>query len=378
MHIKPIHFALAVWFLGTSICHADFKYTQSSKVTGGSIVTMTKSLGVFSKNARQITDPQISTLMVKGNRLRSENANGMVQVIDIDGRRFIDIDPTRKTYSTTTFEEFKAAIQHAQQRANDGQAKAAGKGSQAANLQVTPKFSVLETGASKNILNLPAKEMKWRMDMEFQSTDSKLQQQAQAGSMTVNSDAWIAASVPGYDEMQKFYIRLAKELDWLPGTMGGLAGVNPQIGPAMQEFQKKAVSMKGMPLLQNLSMGMAATGSSQAQTASAQQPPASQQQAPTDPSSPSTSTRDAIYKGLGGMFSGFGKKKKPEQDAGCAPAADACDATPTGTTTNTPSLMDMEIQVTSYSSAALDGGLFEIPPGYTRVQKDPNQLFGGR
>ena len=40
------------------LSRADFKYTQQSKITGGSIVSMTKTLGVFSKNARQLTDPQ--------------------------------------------------------------------------------------------------------------------------------------------------------------------------------------------------------------------------------------------------------------------------------------------------------------------------------
>ncbi len=378
--IKPERFALVVMLAGASVCHADFKYTQSSKVTGGTIVAMTKTLGVFSKNARQITEPQLSTIMVKGNRMRSEHSNGQIEIIDLDGKRFINLDSTKKTYSTMTFDEFKAAMQKAQERAKEEQAKATAQNPQAANVKITPKFSVQETGASKTILSLPTKEMKWRMDMEIQSTDPKAQQQAQSASMTMNSDAWIAPSVPGYDEMQTFYVRMAKELNWLPNTMGGMAGINPQIGPAMQEFQKNAATVKGMPLLQNVSMGMAGTGvqPNQAANASPTNPP-TQQPLPTDQTtSVPTNTKDAIYKGLGGMFGGFGKKKKADPAPGCAPAADACDATP-GAQTSTPgSLMDMEIQVTSYASTALDGSLFDIPSGYTQVAKDPNQMFSSR
>src|SRR5215472_3137706 len=85
--------------LTCGVSRADFKYTQQSQITGGALVSMTKTLGVFSKNMRQMNEPQLSTTMVKGNRLRSEHATGEVQVIDLDGRRFIYLDPAKKTYS---------------------------------------------------------------------------------------------------------------------------------------------------------------------------------------------------------------------------------------------------------------------------------------
>ncbi len=121
---KLQNLVITVLVAGLGVCHADFKYTQSSKMTGGSLIGMTKALGVFSKSARQINEPQLSTVMVKGNHMRSEHANGQVQIIDLDGRRFINIDSTKKTYSTMTFEEFKAAMQRAQERAKEEQAKA--------------------------------------------------------------------------------------------------------------------------------------------------------------------------------------------------------------------------------------------------------------
>ena len=201
------------------LSRADFKYTQQSKITGGSIVSMTKTLGVFSKNARQLTDPQVSTMSLKGNRLRQEHSDGTVEIIDLDGRRFIRIDPAKKTYSTMTFEEFKAALERAQARAKEEQAKAAAKHPEAADYKIVPKMQSQETGATRTILNLPTKEVKWRMDMEIQSNDPKVQQQMQSATMSMNSDSWLAPSVPGYDELRQFYMRMAKELDWLPGAI---------------------------------------------------------------------------------------------------------------------------------------------------------------
>ena len=375
--MKPASYGVVV-LIASTCCHADFKYTQSSKVTGGSLMTMTKTLGVFSKNARQITEPQLSTIMLKGNRMRSEHANGQVEIIDLDARRFINVDTVKKTYSTMTFDEFKAAMQRAQDKAKEEQAKAAAKNPDAANVKMTPKFTATDTGATKTVLNLPTKEVKWRMDMEVQATDAKAQQQMQNAAMTMSSDAWIASSVPGYDEMHQFYIRLAKELNWLPGMMSGMMGTNPQMGSTMQEFQKNAVNMKGMPLLQFVTMGMSATPAPQNTAAAQQAPPPQQQPSATPP----TSTSDAISKGISGLFGGFGKKKKQDEQPGCqtTPSTDACDANPAGTGggQTTASLMDMQIEVTSYSTSSLDGSLFDIPAGFTQVQKDPNQMFGGK
>ncbi len=355
------------------VSKADFKYTQSSKMTGGSLMTMTKTLGVFSKSARQINEPQLTTTMVKGNRMRSEHSDGTVQIIDLDGKRFISIDTNKKAYSTMTFDEFKAAIQRAQEQAKQAQEQAVAKHPEAANIKITPKVHSEETGATRTILDLPTKEVKWQIEMLMESTDPKVQQKAQSASITMNSDAWIAPNIPGYDEMRQFYVRMAKQLDWLPGTMGGMIGMNPQMGPAMQEFQKNLATVKGMPLLQNISFGLAATGvpQDQASTSQPSQPPP--QQPTDDQGSVPTSTKDAISKGMGSVFGGFGrKKKKPAQDAEAQPTDSSQQSS-----SASGSLMEMQTEVTEYSSAPIDKYLFDIPVGYTQVQQDPNQVFGG-
>jgi hypothetical protein len=352
-------------------------------MTGGSLMGMTKTLGVFSKSARQINEPQLSTIMVKGNRMRSEHSNGQVEIIDLDGRRFINIDPAKKTYSTMTFEEFKAAMQRAQERAKEEQAKAqakATKSPEASNVTIVPKFTAEETGATKTVLDLPTKEVKWRLAMEFQSTDPKVQQQGQSGAMTMNSDAWIASTVPGYDELRQFYVHMSKELDWLPSTMGGMTGMNMQMGSASTEFQKQMIQAKGMPLMQNVSFGMTATGvpqnqNGQAQASSQNTPPPAQDKTDSTPTNP----KDAIAKSIGGMFGGFGKKKKQQDQVSSDQSTSTSTSTNASgqqTTTTSSSLMEMQIEVLSYSTNPLEKNLFDIPAGYTQVQADPDAPFG--
>ena len=356
--------AIFVAVCGVGVSFADFQYSQTTKITGGALVSMTKTLGVFSKNARQMTDPQTSTIMLKNNMLRTEHPDGRIEIIDAEGKRFITIDTTNKTYSSMTFDEFRAALQQAQERAKEQQAKEVSKHPQAANLKITPKIDMQETGATRTVLNLPTKEVKMKIDMEMESTDPKAQEKAQSMSMTVTSDSWVAASVPGYGEVRDFYVKLAKELDWLPGTMGSMAGMNmnPQMGPAMEEFRKNAVKMQGMPLLQTMTMGMGAQG----QQAQAPQAQPTQQ---SDDSKP-TSTREALGKSLGGMF---GRKKKPDQDNSNNSGNSSGQSS-----SNSGSLMDMQTEVTSYSSNSLDKGLFEVPAGFTQVQRDPDEMFSGR
>src|ERR1700692_2206220 len=94
---------------------ADFKYTDTSQITGGALMGMANFAAKFSKDSRQAFQPVTSTHAVKGNHFRTDNSDGTVQIIDLDGRRIIAIDNQKKTYSVATFEEIKAAGEKAPQ-----------------------------------------------------------------------------------------------------------------------------------------------------------------------------------------------------------------------------------------------------------------------
>ena len=93
---------------------ADFQYSDTSKITGGSLKGMMKAVGIFSKQASQAMKPVTTTHSIKGDRMRSDNGDGTVEIIDLVGRRMIQLDPVKHTYTETTFEEMKAAMKKMQ------------------------------------------------------------------------------------------------------------------------------------------------------------------------------------------------------------------------------------------------------------------------
>ncbi|HSK45204.1 MAG TPA: hypothetical protein VLA83_15090 [Candidatus Binatia bacterium] len=330
---RGIALALASMLLFTlsTPCFADFQYTETTKITGGAAAGAMKFAGVFSKDARQMTQGTTVTISFKGNKMRREDSLGQIEIIDLDGRSITNIDTKKKTYSTMTFDEMKARMEEARKKAAAEQAKH--NKEQPSQVKIVPKVTITPGTGSKKILDYTAKETKMRVDMEMTSDDPKAK--GQTANMWVDSDLYIAP-VKGYDEVKHFYQRMAKELDWLPGTM---MGGNAQISPAMVEYRKSATALNGMPLSSLASVGMAGQPGAQ------QQPSHDDQKSSANPMS-----------SIGGLF---GKKKKKDD------AAQDDKSTPSGTPG---SLMDTSTEVTSISTSAVDANLFKIPDGYKQVE----------
>jgi len=333
---RGIALALASILLFTlsTPCFADFQYTETTKITGGAAVGAMKFAGVFSKDARQATQGSNSTISIKGNKMRREDSLGQIEIIDLDGRRITQIDTKKKTYSTITFDEMKARMEEARKKAAEQQAKR--NKEQPSQVKITPKITITPGSGTKKLLDYTAKETKMRVDMEMTSDDPKAK--GQSANMWVDSDAYIAP-VKGYDEVKRFYQRMAKEMDWVPGAM---MGGNAQIAPAMVEYRKSAAALNGMPLLSLVSVGMAG------------QPGAPQQTSHDD----QKSSGNPITGGIGGLF---GKKKKKDEAA----QDDSSNSKPVGAPG---SLMDTTTEVTSVSTNAVDANLFKVPDGYKQVE----------
>src|ERR1043165_3263480 len=324
--------ALLLFSLSTP-CFADFEYKETTKITGGAGAGAMKVAGVFSKDARQATQGTNATISFKGNKMRREDSMGQIEIIDLDARNITNIDTKKKTYSTMTFDEMRARMEEARKNTAEEQAKR--NKEKPSQVKIVPKIQITPGAGTRKLLDYTAKEMKTRIDMEMSSDDP--QAKGQTANMWVNSDAWIAP-VKGYDEVKRFYQRMAKELDWVPGAV---FGANPQIAPAMVEYRKSTATLSGMPLLSLVSVGMAG------------QPGAPQAQQ----SDQKESSGNPLTHGIGGIFGEKKKKDDAAQDDKSTPAA------------STPgSLMDTTTEVTSISTSAVDAGLFKVPEGYKQVE----------
>ena len=391
MKTTRVLLAVLLLFASTAPARADFRYTETSQVTGGALVGMVKFASVFArgdakKQERQALQPTTTTHYVKGNHLRTDRPDGTAQIIDLDGRRVIAIDLNKKTYAVATFDEIKAALEQAQQRMQQEMKQNPQLNSQQnqqmqnTQITVTPTIHVTPGTGNRMILNQPTNETKVQMDLAMQATatgpDAPPPGQPNSGTMTysMNMDTFVAPSVTGYQEFAQFYRRLAQEVSWMK-----LPAMNVQIDPraaqGMSELQKNSDALKGFPMLSYVSMTMAATANGQAQPSGSQNG-AQNQQPPNPPPSKSDNSSEtidspstAVMKGLGGLF---GKKKQDNSST-----SSNAGAPPPNPNSNPNALMEITTQVDSFSDSSLDGNLFDIPAGYTQLQEDPSLVFGG-
>jgi hypothetical protein len=356
---------------------ADFKYTDTSQITGGALMGMAKFAAKFSKDSRDAFQPTVTTHYLKDNRLRTDNAEGFTEIIDLDGRRFIKINNKKKEYSVATFEEIKASLEKAQQ---DAQQKMQQQGvkKQDAQLNVKPKITVLPGSGGRVILGQNTNETKVQMDMEMQSTPngqpaapttSANPNQPNSITFSMTMDTWVAPDVPGYREMGLFYQRMAKELNWIPPIN---VRVDPRMTQGMEELQKNSSALKGLPLLSYISMFLPPQQGQSPSTAQDTSRDSARSNSSGSNDGPPTNASDAVVKSLGGLFG----KKKQQQDK--ASSQSGSNSAPPNPNSNPNALIEMTTQVNSFSDSTLDPSLFEIPAGYVRIQENPDQIINNR
>lgn len=354
---------------GTLPARADFKYTETSQITGGTVKSMMKFAGAFSKQASATMKPQVTSRSIKGNKMRTDHPDGTIEIIDLDARTITQIDDQHHTYSVITFEQMKAALDKAAQQAQAKSAQDPKQKDVKANMKA--KVYVTPSTATREIHGQTTHETKMDIEMEVEAQPDAQQSNGQptgpvSGTITTSVDSWVAPGISGYQEVADFYKKMAQEINW---TLPSNIQINPQVSQGMQELQKNQSALRGLPLLQYITMTMA--GQQGAATSPQQNSNSSNSSSSSTSSSNNsvpTSTSEAMMKGLGGLFS----KKKKKDDAADQNAQNTQNPPPPSTPG---SLVEMTIEVNSFSDASLDSGLFAVPTGYTLVQKDPDQLL---
>jgi hypothetical protein len=337
---------------------ADFSYDQTSQTTGGAMAEMLKMAGAFSKQARE---PIRATVAVKGNRMY-HGGEHHTQIIDLDTETFTDVNHDRKTYSVMTFAEMTKAMQDAMASLKDPQ-----------KTDSEIKVSVKETGNTKVIGGLDAKEMV--MTFDVQARDPKT---GQTATMQMTNNMWMVPKIDGYDEVRDFYKKMSQKLAWTPGGMQ-TTGPGSEYARGFAEAAKQTAKLDGVPVLQVMRFGskdadaaLAQQQSTAPQGATQQRPPQqSQQQKEAEKPSVSSALGGALGGRLGGL-GGFGRKKKPaqqeepkEQPKAEAAAAPQPEGAPAGG-----ALMEVTTETANFSTASVDSAKFSVPSGYKKVDSE--------
>jgi hypothetical protein len=357
--MKPIPFLLSCTLASSAAsAHADFTYQETTQITGGSIVSMMKFAGAFSKQARQAGDPVVSTVMVKGNRM-IRISKETSEIIDLDAETVTLVDHVKKQYTTMTFEQMRQQMDAAMAKAKEEQAKQQKQpppppANDAQNVDVKFNVKVRNTGADKDVAGLSAKESIMTMTMD--ATD---QQSGQTGSFAITNDMYLAPDIPGYDEVRDFYKRYAIKMGIV---MSGAINTQmmsmmqqPAAGKGMADMVEEMSKLKGIPVLQIMRLGTTVDGTPL--------PAASEAPLPAAPPPPSAGdiAKSAVMNSL--PFGGFGRKKKQDD----APPAD-----PTAAQQKWAVLSESSTQLTEFSRAPVDPSQFNPPAGYKQVQPQLN------
>jgi carbon monoxide dehydrogenase subunit G len=314
---------------------ADFTYEQTTKITGGAMMSMVKIAGVFS---RQLREPMRSTIMVKGNRM-AQVMEDTANIIDLDRETITEVNFKKKTYSVITFAQMADALKQLDAKLKSD------KGGQQMDISIKP--SVKNTGQTRDINGMSTHEA--MLTMEFEGTDQKTQKRGTF--MVMVSDMWLARDIAGYQEVQQFYQRMSQKLAWAPG--GNLFMQSPQASKGMAEMMKELSKINGVPVYQVTKMNMGEATPDMTQSA----PPPQQQAQPAEEEKPKGGALGRLGGRLGGL-GGFGRKKEePAQEQAQQPSG------PT-------SLMETTTELSGFSAGPVDGSKLDIPAGFKQVDSE--------
>jgi hypothetical protein len=351
--------------LPTALYAGDFTYQQTTQLTGGSLLHMMKTVGVFSSQARHVSDPIVSTIYLKGNRLAKVSPDN-IEIIDLNKETITEIDVQKKTYTVMTFDQMKQAIENARQQMKERAAEQPQPTANpdAQNVKMSFDVKVRKTGAQKEISGLQSNESILTMVMTATN-----QQTQQSGNLGITNDMWMVPEIPGYSQVRDFYKRFAAKMgDAFTGVgadFSKMLAQNPGSGQALGDMAKEVQKLDGVPIMQVMRMGTTVNGQPL--------PAASEAPAPAGPAAPSAGEvakqgiSSAIASHFGG-FGGFGKKKQT------TPPPDQNDQASAQAQQTSAILMEMQTTTTNFSSAPVDPSHFDVPAGYKQVQPPPSAM----
>jgi hypothetical protein len=359
---------LALMLAAPASMLADYSYQETTQITGGSVVSMLKMAGALSSQARKAGEPVVSSIYLKGNRLANVSADS-IEIIDLDKETVTHVDVAKRTYTVLTFQQMKDQVANARkqmesQPAPKPAAQPAAPPANPDNVQLSFDVKVRETGATKVVSGLDAKEA--IMTMTMNATDQTTQQ---TGAMAVTNDMWLVPEVPGYAQIGEFYKRMAGKMGSMTAGIGmdlsKMVAQTPGASQALTDMGKEMQKIKGVPILQIMRMGTTINGQPLPAASEAPLPPDNTPAMPSGSDIAKQSAASAITSHLGalGGFGGFGKKKQaapPPAD----PATNSANATPTSSV-----LMESQTTVSTFSSASVDESHFAIPAGYKLIQQ---------
>ncbi len=322
---------IAMLFFGLSVPNLTADVTRRATTTlifKGAMGSAMKLLG----GSRPIT----TVNYYKGSRLRSDilDKRGNVdqtQIIDLDREVFISIDHKKKAYTEMTFDEWRKMMDEQMEQVKEN---SRGKGE--TTTEWSFKVDVSRTGDTKEVSGYAAEEMILTL---MANAAASQEGEAAQGGITVTSNLWMAKSVKGADEMERFQKNLQKKLDMASGSramasmMEAIAQNNPQLAEAAKKLEKESAKLSGTPLETHQIYEMKGSADKKSEGTGA-------------------SGIGGARKALGGLLKKAAKKATQSKSKSSASQV----------------LMESEMKIESIDTASVAASRFEIPGDYRKKE----------
>lgn len=315
---------------------ADFSLVETTNLTGGSMMGAMKMAGRFGGNAFNNMRTQVH---VSGDQMARIDENAGT-IINLKDRTITNIDYKRGEYSVITFDELKQA----QAKAS---AKMAKKKKDDSDGEMKFAVDVKDPGRSAMINGVNAKEIILLIMAE--TVDKK---KNDSMTMSLATNMWTSADVPGYGELQNFYRRMSESMAWNPSN-SMLSGIQQgfDAGDSMAKLQEHAAKLEGAKVKQILRMGSDADGLERISQEDQEKVAAAQEQ---------NGGGSGLLKGALGGFGGFGRKKdrdpEPQQSSG-PPTSDQVGV-----------IMELTTLYSDFSNATVAADKFRPDPSFKQVE----------
>ncbi len=380
---------------------ADAGYQDTSQITGGALVQMFRSIPFMPKSAKQVLEPMVTNVELHGNQLAMVSKVS-TEIIDLDQETITRIDNDRKSYTVTTFDEMRQAFKDGSKKiadaANDPKEPAA-EAQRQPQYTVTFDVSVVDTGKSKTINGVAAKEQILTMKAHVTPVVPPPPDQPQSVTYSMITDIWSAPEPPEMRAVDDFYVRYGKKLrqgvdsaailkSMQPGInqagMSSLFASQPGMGAAMPDMMKQIATemekIKGVRLLTITRIGgeamvapsadpatvTAAAGSSGSAMSNAGTVAA--KQVATDTTSAAVSEQ---VNRLGVIGSAFGNSMVGvfRHTVATTPSAPPPPNAKSGQAAGSDGvLLEMTSQKGSFSADPVSAAFFQVPAGYVKAE----------
>jgi hypothetical protein len=365
----------ATLILTTSVASADVTVENRVAVTGVGIMSAGNMSGttkttISGERSRTDSDIQLQSRIV---RMLAHGAVGpTAEIVRLDADKIDRLDLNKKQYTEQTFEEMRARLQQALDKAQEKDSKdpASQEGQKPMDDSkcewLDPKVDVRRSGEKATYAGYAAERLTITA-----SQPCKDKETGAICEVALSLDEWLAPSLSANTEAEKFHRayaqKLGLDLTTGRGGYGGGADINQRAQAMFGRYQgiwsqisAKTKDLKGYPVKTTFAF---AFGGEQCKNA---------QQPPQQNSDNSTSSTPGTPGGLAGQMAGklgsmFHRKKDDSQPAPATtdPAAPAAaPALPDGLIP----LLTMNSELVSISTAGVSADLFEVPADFKKTE----------